>query len=185
MKKKKGMIGLLALLLTMVSLQVYADGVNGIRVTTSEKNSAGKEITYDFLFTSQPVVSYQDNYQDGKLVANEVSITSKDVKSKYGVDEIILNRSKMKSITFVEVSATGIKDLLRETDVVVKMEGQGLQMSGLKPGQTVTLYTPDGKKVGSVKATADGTANVLIPGSEAGALYIVKTGKLSFKFRTK
>lgn len=186
-KRKNLFMGILAVMLFLPTMMHAADGddVNGIRVTA--KDASGKKVTYDFLFSSAPKLSYQTVY-GGKGDVNpiEIAITGNDVKGRYGEDEIILKQENFEKITFIHVDATAIRNVLLDSNVAFKMTGNhGMEISGLTGGEKIGVYTLDGRKVASVKASASGNATVVIPGSESGAIYVVKTGSLSFKVRTK
>lgn len=159
-----------------------ADGneINGIHIATNDKDAKGKEITFDFLFTSEPKVTYLNTYE-GK----QVSISSKDVKSRFGKDEIILDQSKLKSISFLDVSSTSISKVNGSGGLRVMQMADGFDISGLQKGETVMLYTLDGRLVNSATASANGNVRLRLPVSRSGTAYIVKAGKASFKIRTK
>lgn len=180
MKQRRNLAILLLAALLALPMVMRAAEVNGIRVTTSDKDAAGKEITFDFLFTSQPKVTYLNTY-DGK----EVSISSNDIKSRFGKDEIILDQSKLKSISFMDVSATSISKVKTNANLRVMTTTNGLDISGLQNGETVMLYTLDGKLVNSATASANGNVLLRMPSHKSGTAYIVKVGKASFKVRTK
>ena len=176
---------LLLIVLAFPSLVLAAE-VNGIRVTTNQKDNAGKAIIYDFLFTSEPKLTYQNVYSNGEVIGQEIIITGKDVKGRFGEDELILSQGSFESVTFVNVDPSGLKKVQVDNDVIVRMTGShAMEISGLADGEAVSVFTLDGKQIASTKVLADGSTIVTLPGSEAGAVYIVKTGKLSFKIRTK
>lgn len=178
----------LLLLLTVLALPslMLAAEVNGIRVTTNQKDNAGKAIVYDFLFTSEPKLTYQNVYSNGEVTGQEVVITGKDVKGRFGQDEIILSQGTFESVTFVNVDPSGIKAVPVDNNVTVRMTGShGMEICGLAEGEAVSVYTIDGKQIASTKALANGNAIIALPGSEAGTVYIVKTDELSFKVRTR
>ena len=175
---------LLLLCLLVCSIGIYAEEVNGIRVVS--KDATGKTVNYDFLFTSEPKLTYQNVYSNGEVTGQEIVITGKDVKGRFGQDELILSKGSFEKVTFVYVNPSGIGKTLSDSHVTFKMtDGHGLEICGLTKGDKIGVYTLDGRKVASTKATADGKASIAISGSEAGTVYIVKTGKLSFKVRTK
>lgn len=60
---------LLLLFLLVCSIGIYAAEVNGVRITTSEKDASGKEITYDFLFKSNPKLTYLNSYDGTTLTS--------------------------------------------------------------------------------------------------------------------
>ena len=174
---------LLSLLIAAV-IGVQAAEVNGVRITA--KDATGKTVNYDFLFTSEPKLTYQNVYINGEVTGQEVVITGKDVKGRFGEDELILSKGSFESVRFVNVDPSGIHGASSDSNVTFKMAGgHGMEISGLAKGEKIGIYTLDGQKVASAKATADGKASIAISGSEAGTVYVVKTGRLSFKVRTK
>ena len=175
---------LLSLLMAAV-LGMQAAEVNGVRITTSEKDASGKEITYDFLFKSNPKLTYLNSYDGTTLLSAEVSISSTDVKGRFGKDEIILDQSKLKSLTFMDVSATKIDDLLAEGNLCVQLTDEGLQMNGLQAGETVKVYSLDGKLLYAATASPDGSAHIGISRNQPGTVYVIKAGNASFKVRTR
>jgi hypothetical protein len=184
---KKTMI-LICLLVLSIGMRAAGNGeVNGIHVVTNLKDTTGKDITYDFLFSSGPKLVYQTNYtDDGTISSREIAISSKDVKDRFGEDEIILNQNNFEKITFIHVDVTGIRNALSDSNVTVKMAGNHImEISGLTVGETVNIYSLDGKQFDSVKASSTGDVKVAIPGNETGTVYIVRTGTISFKVRTK
>lgn len=184
----KNFLLLCMLLMTMLAMPTVmrAAEINGIRVTTNQKDNTGKAITYDFLFTSEPKLTYQNVYSNGEVIGQEVVITGKDVKGRFGEDELILSKGSFETVTFVNVDPSGIKPVPIEDNVIVRITGShGMEISGLTDGETVSVYTLDGKQVASAKAMANGNATVAIPVGETGAVYVVKTARLSFKIRTK
>lgn len=175
---------LLYLLSCFIAMQASSDGdVNGIRVFS--KDTAGKTITYDFLFSSEPRLAYQTVYNDGNVSAREVVISSKDLKGSVGEDEIILSQDRFEKITFVYVDPSTVRNVSSDNKVTVKLTGNHeIEVSGLANGETVLVYTTDGKQIVSAKAYSNGNAKVAIPGGVAESIYIVKVGKLAFKVRT-
>ena len=175
---------LILLLLMACVIGVQAAEVNGIRVAA--KDATGKTVNYDFLFTSEPKLTYQNVYSNGEVTGQEIVITGKDVKGRFGQDELILSQGSFESVTFVYVDPSGIQKVSSDSNVTFKMTGgHGMEISGLAKGEKIGIYTLDGRKVASAKATSDGKASFAISGREAGTVFVVKTGKLSFKVRTK
>ena len=175
---------LLLLCLLVCSIGIYAAEVNGVRIATSEKDASGKEITYDFLFTSKPKLTYLNSYDGTTLLSAEVAISSTDVKGRFGKDEIILDQSKLKSMTFIDVSATKIDALMAEGNLCVQLTDEGLQLNGLQASEAVKIYSLDGKLLYAATASANGNVLLRMPSHKSGTAYIVKVGKASFKVRT-
>lgn len=189
MTKKRLLISV-ALWATMISPMVAApltdgDEINGIHVVTSAKDKAGKTLTYDFLFSSEPTISYVNEYEVSTLVKRDLSLSAKDVKQLYGVEAILLHQDDVKSIAFVHLNGTGINDIVNGSlRVSVLSDGQ-LVISGLQGGASVSVYALDGQLISAVKASANGDASVSLQGVAAGSVCIVKCGGGAFKVRTK
>lgn len=175
---------LLSLLMAAV-IGVRAAEVNGVRIATSEKDASGKEITYDFLFKSNPKLTYLNSYDGTTLLSAEVAISSTDVKGRFGKDEIILDQSKLKSMIFMDVSATKIDALKAEGNLCVQLTDEGLQLNGLQASEGVKVYSLDGKLLYAATASPDGSAHIGISRNQPGTVYVIKAGNASFKIRTR
>lgn len=186
---KKLLLIYAALWATTISPMVAApltdgDEINGIHVVTSAKDKAGKTLTYDFLFSSEPAISYVNEYEGSTLVKSDMSLSAKDVKQLYGVDAILLHQADVKSIAFIHLDGTGIDDIVNSSLRVKVLDGQ-LAISGLQGGASVSVYALDGQLISVFKASANGDANVSLQGVAAGGVCIVKCGGGAFKVRTK
>ena len=94
--------------------------------------------------------------------------------------------SKIASIYSGNVDGGGIESptIDKKADVLFTIIDNGVEVSGLGAGETVTAYTPDGRSVCSVRANTDNeTLRMTMPSS---GVYIIRTsGGISFKFITK
>lgn len=183
-RNKTLFVTLLLAMLTLSATMQAADTneINGIRVATNEKDAGGKEIVFDFYFSSKPKLVYHFTYDEDQLLSGEISISATDVKNIYGQEEIILSQDKMKSISFIHVSATGISPTHAVSNLKVMTSANSITMTGILPGETVRLYTVDGKMVNSVTASANGYVHL---STLSGVVYLVKVGSASFKIMTK
>lgn len=183
---KKRLLITIALLATMTIPVIAADDINGIHVVTSAKDKAGNALAYDFLFASEPQISYVNEYEGSTLVTRDLSLSAKDVKQLYGVEEILLHQDDVKSISFIHINSTGIEGVAKNNSVQVKILSDGqMAISGLQSGETVSLYALDGQQIAVFKASANGEAQVSLQGVLPGAVCIIKCGGGAFKVRTK
>lgn len=70
------------------------------------------------------------------------------------------------------------------TEAPVSRRGDILEVSLLKPGQTVSLYTTEGQMVKSSQAGQDGTAAIDLAGLQTG-VYLLSTPTSSVKINKK
>ena len=179
---KKTIILLYLLSCSIALLAASGGDVNGVRVFA--KDVAGKGVTCDFLFSSEPKLAYQTVYDNGDISAREVTISAKDVKGRFGEDEIILSQERLEKITFVYVDPSTVGNVLSDNVTICMTGNHEMEMGGLANGETVNVYTTDGKQVASAKVYSNGNAKVEVPVSADGTIYVVKAGKLAFKVRT-
>lgn len=182
---KKLLLITIALLATMTIPVIAADDINGIHVVTSIKDKAGNVLAYDFLFASEPQISYVNEYEGSTLVKRDLSQSAKDVKQLYGVEEILLQQDDVKSINFIHLNGTGIKKISQNSAQVKFLSDGQMAISGLQSGETVSLYALDGQQIAVFKASANGEAKVSLQGMSTGAVCIIKCGGGAFKVRTK
>ncbi len=187
--KKNKLLTLVLLLAALAQATVIwaadADAVNGIRVTTNMKDQSGNVLVYDFLFSTNPKFSYQNIYDNGAVTGQEIVLTSTDVKSRFGQDEIILNQENFEKITFVNANITGVHNVSSES-IVFRLAGNHvIEVNGISKGEKISVFSTDGRQLSTIKASSAGSATIELPESESGTIYVVKTGKVSFKVRTK
>ena len=84
----------------------------------------------------------------------------------------------------VDVGGIEFPTIDKKADVLFTIIDNGVDVSGLNTGETVTAYTPDGRSVCTARANADNeTLRMAMPSS---GVYIIRTsGGISFKFITK
>lgn len=94
--------------------------------------------------------------------------------------------SDIASIYSGNVDGGGIESptIDKKADVLFTIIDNGVEVSGLGAGETVTAYTPDGRSVCTARANTDSeTLRMAMPSS---GVYIIHTSDgISFKFITK
>ena len=138
-------------------------------VTTSASAEGMKYVVFDLRDGTQTVIALQDKpiitCQSGELkvtVAGEekVSASLGDVAKYYFSD-----------------TPSGIFEMTEEKP---RIEMGHLYVTRAKAGESVRVYTSDGRMVGSYRISADGNADIDLTTLGKG-LYIVKTAKASIK----
>ncbi len=109
----------------------------------------------EFLIADSPVITYQDNLLQVKGGDMEIS---------------------------VEADEVGSFDFVPSESGVDEINVGDSQLSGLKPGAPVEVYTFDGKLVEAFKADDSQTVSLKLRGLAAG-IYIVRTPETSFKIK--
>ena len=142
-------------------------------VTTSASAEGMKYVVFDLRDGTQTVIALQDKpiitCQSGELkvtVAGEekVSASLGDVAKYYFSD-----------------TPLGIFEMTEEKP---RIEMGHLYVTRAKAGESVRVYTSDGRMVGSYRISADGNADIDLTTLGKG-LYIVKTAKASIKILNK
>ena len=142
-------------------------------VTTSASAEGMKYVVFDLRDGTQTVIALQDKpiitCQSGELkvtVAGEekVSASLGDVAKYYFSD-----------------TPSGIFEMTEEK---TRIEMGHLYVTRAKAGESVRVYTSDGRMVGSYRISADGNADIDLTTLGKG-LYIVKTAKASIKILNK
>ena len=142
-------------------------------VTTSASAEGMKYVVFDLRDGTQTVIALQDKpiitCQSGELkvtVAGEekVSASLGDVAKYYFSD-----------------TPSGIFEMTEEKP---RIEMGHLYVTRAKAGESVRVYTYDGRMVGSYRISADGNADIDLTTLGKG-LYIVKTAKASIKILNK
>ncbi len=142
-------------------------------VTTSASAEGMKYVVFDLRDGTQTVIALQDKpiitCQSGELkvtVAGEekVSASLGDVAKYYFSD-----------------TPSGIFEMTEEKP---RIEMGHLYVTRAKAGESVRVYTSDGRMVGSYRISADGNADIDLTTLGKG-LYIVKTAKASIKILNK
>lgn len=90
------------------------------------------------------------------------------------------------SLTFETVDWEGYNEIMdTKVDNIPQfsLKGGNLTVSGQTKGETLSVYSLDGKIIGNAKVGADGKASVQLPGLKT--VYIVKSGKANFKILSK
>ena len=142
-------------------------------VTTSASAEGMKYVVFDLRDGTQTVIALQDKpiitCQSGELkvtVAGEekVSASLGDVAKYYFSD-----------------TPSGIFEMTEEKP---RIEMGHLYVTRAKAGESVRVYTSDGRMVGSYRISADGNADIDLTTLGKG-LYIVKTANASIKILNK
>ena len=142
-------------------------------VATSASAEGMKYVVFDLRDGTQTVIALQDKpiitCQSGELkvtVAGEekVSASLGDVAKYYFSD-----------------TPSGIFEMTEEKP---RIEMGHLYVTRAKAGESVRVYTSDGRMVGSYRISADGNADIDLTTLGKG-LYIVKTAKASIKILNK
>jgi hypothetical protein len=70
--------------------------------------------------------------------------------------------------------------------IVFRLAGNHvIEVNGISKGEKISVFSTDGRQLSTIKASSAGSATIELPESEPGTIYVVKTGKVSFKVRTK
>lgn len=160
---KKSMKHLLAALVLSVSVPAWAE--SGVVVVLHDGTEVG------FAFDRTPVVKTD-------TAATLLVETADGLSVGYDYDAI-------RKIYFGDVSATGIGALSQATvRPFFRPTSGGIEIRGMKDGERVEAFAPDGSLVGSAVANG-GQATLRLPGTPA-AVYIIRTsGGITFKFINK
>ena len=121
-----------------------------------------------FAFTEKPVVTYSGS----DLVLSTTKTTVQ--YPVYLLKKLVFDVEWTKSVSHIEE--------IKSSDIAFSFHDGSLTISGGKPSSIVTLYSVKGVKVGQYRLDADGRANIPTQGLGRD-IYIVKTNRLSFKFR--
>lgn len=124
----------------------------------------------EFAFTDNPVI-----------VTGPEQLVMRSAKG-----DVSYNYDAVQSITWSKtVSPTGISTVKADgaTTVAFRMTDNGIEVTGLAKGETVSVYTVSGMQVAAVKSNG-GTANVALPGGK-GIYVIHTTSGISYKFIRK
>lgn len=100
--------------------------------------------------------------------------------------EVSYRYQEVKSIYSGNVDGGGIESptIDKKADVLFTIIDNGVEVSGLDAGETVTAYTPDGRNVCTACANTDN--EILRMAMPSSGVYIIRTsGGVSFKFITK
>ena len=142
-------------------------------VATSASAEGMKYVVFDLRDGTQTVIALQDKpiitCQSGELkvtVAGEekVSVSLGDVAKYYFSDTPL--------------------SIFEMADEKPRIEMGHLYVTRAKAGESVRVYTTDGRMVGSYRISADGNADIDLTTLGKG-LYIVKTAKASIKILNK
>ncbi len=162
---KKYIIAALALIASVCTS--YADDMITLYrlVVTDVDNS---KISFDF--SANPVVTFKENALTVELDAQNIV---------YAIDNV---RNLTFSTYKVKKPDDGVSTIgADKSQINLAAIGSQLMATGMQPGQTLDVYTADGRLVISVVADSNGVAAVEIPSFNNG-VYIAKAGNVTLKF---
>lgn len=122
----------------------------------------GQKVCYDM--ASNPKVT---------IVGNELVITANNVSFRYALQTI-------QRYTYSEVTE-GL-DSVTSKSLFFSFHGEHLLISGITPGQLVTVYSEDGKLLAEATANTDYSASIPLLRYGKGN-YIVNVGHYSYKIQ--
>lgn len=102
-------------------------------------------------------------------------------------EDVNANRGIYRIIFSYVPEVDAVEELGNDSPSAVRfrMNGRRIEVSGLKAGDGVGLYTIDGQTMDTATASDRGRATLGIPGAMPGAIYVLKAGDASFKIRVK
>jgi len=121
--------------------------------------NSGAETTFEL--AKQPTITFSDATTMVVKGESELTLVVTDVKNY--------------KFTKEEKTVTSIKQI----------PTQEVTFKGLKAGETVRVFTLDGRLVGTVKAESDGISNLDLSTLPAGKVYILRTPSTSYKVAVK
>ena len=156
-KSLTGLIAALAMLLLPTSMRASEQ----LLVLTQTNGKVTK-----FALTDNPVITYKGN----------------DVIVTCGESVMQTSMADVMSVGFEKGETTGIEapKAVSEPQTTFSFGQAGFE--GLQSGERVMVYSIDGKVISTIKADADGHAQVDISNLQTG-VYILRTAKKSFKIK--
>lgn len=157
-KSLTGMIAALAILLFPASLRAASEQLLVLSLTNGSVTK--------FALTDDPVITYKGN----------------DVIVTCGENVLQTSMADVKSVGFEKGENTGIEapKAVSEPQTTFSFGQAGFE--GLQSGERVMVYSIDGKVIRTIKADADGRAQVDMSSLQTG-VYILRTAKKSFKIK--
>lgn len=162
-------------------------------VTFAQADSGKKALVVRY--DGQDVFSFFLNHEPKLTIENGWGIIEADGTYYDEFDQadyqlywsFLLSEDSGVSLTFETVDWEGYNDIkdMKEENVVPQfsLKDGKVTVSCQTTGETLSVYSLDGKMVGNAKAGADGKASVQLPASKT--VYIVKSGKANFKILSK
>lgn len=150
---KKFLITIFALMTCMLSAN--ADVLNVWKVS-------GEKVVYDF--AKHPEVTYVD----GKICINTLN----------GIDEY--NPDEIQALTFNEKELVNSISQLKTNGTNLTITANEYMVSGIKAGETVSVFDANGRCIMSTKADANGKAVISVQKISAG-VNMIKAGSSTFK----
>lgn len=144
--------------LMALCLGAWADG-NAVKLILADGTAQY------FLMDEEPSVRFADNVVIISSKTKEVSVS--------------LENGAIAQIVFAD-APTRIEETRATETPVFRLNGDGLEASGLKPGSNLCLYNLQGMLLARTTVGAEGTAHVSVSGK---GVFIVKTSVSSFKIK--
>ena len=155
----------LLLLLVAVTATAWAQTGQGSQNALAIYQKDG-QVT-KFAFTEHPVVTYS---------GNDVVLTTTKTTVQYPIYML------QKIVFDVEIPATDVKEQDAKPAMQFRFEGGTLIITGGEAGSAVYLYSLSSVMEGEYRLDSNGCAS--IPLQQLGkSMYIVKTNRVTFKFR--
>ena len=153
-------------ILILAGLLLCAAGVRAERTESCVVVQHTDGQNTEVVLADQPTITFRNDM---------VTLTTDKVVLQMPVDEV--RRAYVSKGTVTDAITPATKGTAR-----IAVSDDGLAMSGLQAGSTVTLYTADGRQLATARAAADGTLTMNV--GQKG-LVIVKTNNQSFKLIRK
>ncbi|MBO7069606.1 MAG: C10 family peptidase [Bacteroidaceae bacterium] len=163
---------------------------NGVRIVANVQKLLVYPPTmyaYEFLFSSHPTLTYErGDYSaiNAVITSDDIDIYTGDLFYKDGQVKIT-NMSLQKMEFLYDQDPDGIDTVQKDGIPTVRftVNGNSIYVSGLTAGDSVSLFTTDGKTVATDKANTEGFAKIGLP--KGKTTYILRAGETSFKLRIK
>lgn len=124
--------------------------------------------TVAFAFSSRPVVK-----------------TGEQLMMQSTNQTVIYDYSEVQRIELGEISTTGIRNVEKEKPAIIfKLTNEGIEVSGLDYGESISVFTVNGTKVANTKSKAKGSKiRLSLP---VKGVYVVSTSSgINYKFIRK
>lgn len=151
---------IIALTLFPLITKAASDNVNAMLLHVSSGQN------WTILLDEQPVVTFSDDYL---IVTTHMSVIS-------------IPSSLVTKFTYVHDDDVTRINNADQYGSVLSFDGKRLNVRNLAPSTGVQVYTVDGALVTSGTTDNRGNVSLLVP-DKAGAVYMVKTSKVTFKIR--
>lgn len=157
-KSLTGLIAALAMLLLPASLKAASEQ---LLVLTQTNGSVTK-----FALTDNPVITYKGN----------------DIIVTCGEKVLQTSMADVANVGLEKGETTGIEAPIAVSEPQTTFSFGKVGFEGLLSGERIMVYSIDGKVISTIKADADGRAQVDLNNLQTG-VYILRTAKKSFKIK--